>query len=63
MEELIRLVAQRAAISPAQAAQAIAEMLAYLTTRLPSPAVGRIRELLRDTTCPDRPNTGHGAAK
>ena len=46
MDELIQLVAQRARITPAQAELAIACMLGYLTARLPSPVVGRIREQL-----------------
>ncbi len=46
MDELIQLVAQRAQISPAQAELAVATLLAYLTARLPSPLVGRIREQL-----------------
>lgn len=44
MNELIQLVAQRAGISSDQAALAVNCMLAYLTARLPSPVVGRIRE-------------------
>jgi hypothetical protein len=46
VDELIELVAQRAGITPAQAELAIACMLGYLTARLPSPVVGRIREQL-----------------
>jgi hypothetical protein len=46
VDELIQLVAQRAGITTAQAALAVAAMLGYLTARLPSPVVGRIRELL-----------------
>lgn len=56
MDELIRRVAQRAAISPAQATLAIAEMLAFLTTRLPSPVVGRIREQLSEAPGPRKPD-------
>ncbi len=48
MDELIRLVARRAGISEAQAACAIAAVLAHLAARLPSPWVGRIREQLGD---------------
>jgi len=44
VDELIQLVAQRAGITPAQAELAISCMLGYLTARLPSPVVGRIRE-------------------
>jgi hypothetical protein len=46
VNELIQLVAQRAGISSEQAALAVNCMLAYLTARLPSPVVGRIREQL-----------------
>jgi hypothetical protein len=44
MDELTRVVAQRAGITAAEAALAVAAMLGYLTARLPSPLVGRIRE-------------------
>jgi len=46
VDELIQLVAQRAGISSAQAALAVACMRGYLTARLPSPVVGRISEQL-----------------
>ena len=46
LDELIQLLAQRAGITPAQAEIAIACVLGYLTARLPSPVVGRIREQL-----------------
>ncbi len=46
MDEVIQLVAQRAGISSTEAELAIAAMLGYLTARLPSPVVGRIREQL-----------------
>jgi hypothetical protein len=49
VDELIQLVAQRAGITPAQAELAIVCMLGYLTARLPSPVVGRIREQLGNT--------------
>ncbi len=54
MDELIRLVAQRAGISEVQAALAVSTMLGYLATRLPSPVVGRIREQLGEVraSCP-----------
>jgi len=52
VDELIQLVAQRAGISPAQAALAVAAMLGYLTARLPSPVVGRIREQLSGVQSP-----------
>ena len=48
MDALIQLVAQRANISMPQAARAVAAMLDYLTARLPSPMVGRIREELAE---------------
>ncbi len=54
VDELIQLVAQRAGISPAQAALAVAAMLGYLTARLPSPVVGRIREQLGREQNPHR---------
>ena len=60
MDELIQRVAQRAGISPAQASLAIAEMLSYLTARLPSPVVGRIRELLGEAQHPRSPDGGQG---
>ena len=63
MDELIQRVAQRAGISPAQAALAIAEMLSYLTSRLPSPVVGRIRELLGDAQYPRSPDGDQGGFK
>jgi hypothetical protein len=46
VDDLIEIVAQRAGISPAQAAAAVSAMLCYLTARLPSLVVGRIREQL-----------------
>lgn len=63
MYELIQRVAQRAGISPAQASLAIAEMLSYLTARLPSPVVGRIRELLGEAPHPPSPDGGQGDVK
>ncbi|MHB1590446.1 MAG: hypothetical protein ACYCTW_02780 [Sulfuricella sp.] len=63
MDELIQLVAQRAGISPEQAALAVAEVLSYLTARLPSPVVGRIRELLGEARYPRHPNGGQGGVK
>lgn len=56
MDVLIHLVAQRAGISSAQATLAVSALLGYLTTRLPSSVVGRIREQLgeaRDSHSPD----------
>ena len=63
VDELIQLVAQRAGISPAQAALAVAEMLSYLTARLPSPVVGRIREQLGEAQHPRRPGGTQGDVK
>ena len=63
MDELIQLVAQRAGISPAQAALAIAAMLSYLTARLPSPVVGRIRELLGEAQRPRNADDTQGDAQ
>jgi hypothetical protein len=63
MDELIQLVAQRAGISPAQAALAIAEMLSYLTARLLSPVVGRIREQLGEAQHPRHPDGAQGNVK
>ncbi|MEO8037653.1 MAG: hypothetical protein ABI794_02735 [Betaproteobacteria bacterium] len=54
MDELIQMVAQRAGISPAQAALAVACMLGFLTARLPSPVVGRIHEQLDSARDLDR---------
>ena len=63
MDELIQLVAQRAGISPAQAALAVSAMLAYLTARLPSPLVGRIREQLGEAQNIRQADVGHGVVK
>lgn len=46
MDDLIQAVAQKAGISSVAAALAVSAMLDYLTARLPSPVVGRIREQL-----------------
>lgn len=63
MDELIQLVAQRAGISPEQAALAVAAMVSYLTARLPSPVAGRIREQLGDARQPRNPGTDQGGAR
>jgi hypothetical protein len=63
VDELIQLVAQRAGISSAQAALSVAAMLAYLTARLPSPVVGRIREQLGGAQSPREPDGGEGDVK
>ena len=61
MDELIRLVAQRAEISPAKATLAVTAMLSYLAVRLPSPVIGRIREQLTDAQDAGATNAGGGA--
>ncbi len=63
MDELIQLVAQRAELSPAQAALAVSAMLAYLTARLPSPMVGRIREQLGEVQNILQADVDHGVGK
>ncbi len=63
MDELIQLVAQRAGISSAQATLAVSAMLSYLTARLPSSVVGRIREQLGEAQNPHNPDGGQGGAK
>lgn len=63
MDELIQLVAQGADISPAQATLAVSAMLSYLTARLPSPVVGRIRELLGEALDPPHSDDGQGGGK
>lgn len=63
MDELIQLVAQRAGISSAQAILAVSAMLSYLTARLPSPVVGRIREQLGEAQAPRNPDGGQGGVK
>ena len=63
VDELIQLVKQRAGISSAQAALAVAAMLGYLTARLPSPVVGRIREQLGKVQSSRQPDVGAGSVK
>lgn len=63
MDELIQLVAQRAGISSAQATLAVSAMLSYLTVRLPSPVVGRIREQLGEAKPPRNPDGTQGGIK
>jgi hypothetical protein len=63
MDELIRLVAQRAGISLAQAALAVSVMLGHLTARLPSPLVGRIREQLGEAPSSRQPQAADGIVK
>jgi hypothetical protein len=63
VDELIQLVAQRAGISSAQSKLAVSTMLDYLTARLPSPVVGRIREQLGAARGAHGPDAAHGSAK
>jgi len=63
VNELIQLVAQGADISPAQATLAVSAMLSYLTARLPSPVVGRIRELLGEALDSTHSDDGQGGGK
>ncbi len=63
MDELIRLVAQRAGIPSGAAALAVSAMLEYLTARLPSPVVGRIREQLGEVRSPRQPDGGEGSVR
>jgi hypothetical protein len=63
MDELTQVVAQRAGISAAQATLAVSAMLGYLTARLPSPLVGRIREELGVMQGSGQPDVGEGGAK
>jgi hypothetical protein len=59
VDELVLLVAQRAQVPSAQAALAVSAMMDYLTARLPSPLVGRIRELLGEVPGARLPNLGN----
>jgi len=63
VDELIQLVVQRAGISSGQAALAVSAMLGYLTARLPSPVVGRIREQLGQVRGPRQSDIGEGGVK
>jgi len=63
VDELIQLVAERAGISSAQAALAVSAILGYLTARLPSPVVGRIREQMGAVNSPRQLNVGEGEVK
>jgi hypothetical protein len=47
-DDLIRSVALRAGISPAEAARAVSATLAFLAARLPSPVMGHIHEAVMD---------------
>jgi len=62
VDELIELVAREAGISSAQAARAVSAMLGYLTARLPSPVVGRIREQLDAKRSAGSTDAGGGSA-
>jgi hypothetical protein len=63
VDELVQLVAQRVGIPSAQAALAVSAMLDFLTARLPSPLVGRIREQLGEVPGPCPPHVGIGGGK
>ncbi len=63
VDELIRLVAQRAGISLGQAALAVTAMVGYLTARLPSPVVGRIVEQLGDGAGQRHSDSGDGGSE
>ena len=63
VDELVQLVAQRAGIRSAQAVLAVSAMLDYLTARLPSPLVGRIREQLGVAKGVRRADGGDGDLK
>ena len=63
VDELIQLIAQRAGIPSAQAALAVSAMLAYLTARLPSPVVGRIREQLGEVQNIRQADFGDGGGR
>jgi hypothetical protein len=62
VDELVQLVAQRVGIPSAQAALAVSAVLDYLTARLPSPLVGRIREQLGELADPRPSNVGNRGA-
>ena len=55
MDELIDHVARRAGLTRDQARAAVDAVLGYFTAKLPSPVVGRMRELLRS----DKDAAGH----
>lgn len=62
MDELIQLVVRRTGVAPAVAVLAVMAVLDYLTARLPSPVVGRIREQLGAVSpSPSRPADEAGA--
>ena len=61
MDELVRLVAQRSGMPSAQAALGVSAMLDYLTARLPSPLVGRIREQMGEAQRVRQPDVGNGS--
>jgi hypothetical protein len=63
VDELVQLVARRVGIPSAQAALAVSAMLDYLTARLPSPLVGRIREQLGEVPGPRLPDVRNRGAK
>lgn len=46
MEELVKLVSQKAGISPDQAKTAVATVMSFLKDKLPAPVAGQIDSLL-----------------
>ncbi|HQR20599.1 MAG TPA: hypothetical protein PLE54_09730 [Burkholderiaceae bacterium] len=63
VDELVELVARQAGISSTWAALAVVAMLDYLTSRLPSPLVGRIREQLGEAQRVRQSDGGNGGGK
>jgi hypothetical protein len=58
VDRLIDVVSRRAGLTPAQSRAAVAAVLDYLTANLPSPVVGRIRELLQGGAVPPPAQNG-----
>jgi hypothetical protein len=53
MDELVKLVSQKAGISEAQARQAVAQVVEFLKKRLPAPIAGQIDGVLKGGGLPD----------
>jgi nucleoid DNA-binding protein len=53
MDELIKLVTQKAGISEDQAKKAVSAVLDFLKQRLPAPIAGQIEGLLSGGSLPD----------
>lgn len=53
MDELIKLVSQKAGISPDQAKTAVTTVLGFLKDKLPAPIAGQIDGLLGGGSTPD----------